>query len=338
MSETRILIGDARKCLRTLPPASVHCVVTSPPYWGLRDYGVEGQIGLEKTHEEHVAVLVSIFEEVRRVLRSDGTLWLNYGDCYCTVPHGPKGHNSADPKYEVREKSGTQANRLPQTGLKHKDLVGMPWRIAFALQAAGWYLRSDIVWAKGVSFCETYSGSVMPESVTDRPTRSHEYLFLFAHPDSKGRYYYDQDAIREPSIYSDRAKDTPDTRSSQKASEVRNCRGSSGGIGYHEAGRNLRSVWTVKIKPFKGAHFAVMPEALVEPCVKAGSKPRDVVLDPFSGSGTVGVVALRLGRSFIGIEINSEYAEISRGRILASTGIETEISKSAAGFSGFRGR
>ena len=182
----RIHQGDCREVLRTLPEESVQCCVTSPPYWGLRDYGVEGQLGLERTPEEYVAKMVEVFREVWRVLRPDGTLWLNLGDCYCTVPHRPKGANSADPKNPIaRKRLGSQANRLPQPGLKHKDLVGIPWRGAFALQADGWWLRQEIIWHKP---------NPMPESVTDRPTKAHEYIFLLS---KSARYFYDAEAVRE---------------------------------------------------------------------------------------------------------------------------------------------
>jgi len=322
MNEARILVGDVRESLRGLPDGAVRCVVTSPPYWGLRDYGHDGQIGLEQTPDEYVAEMVGVFREVRRVLADDGTLWLNLGDSYCTVPHGPKGRNAPqsvggkgshgrgqERSGPATESGGGHANRKPLPGLKHKDLVGIPWRVAFALQADGWYLRQDIIWAKP---------NPMPESVTDRCTKAHEYVFLLT---KQPRYYYDNAAIKEPvsEVSLKRAEYGWDSnRPSTKNASM-------GGTGIHvekmgtrfvnPEGRNKRSVWTVTTKPFKGAHFAVMPEALVEPCVLAGSGTGDTVLDPFSGSGTVGVVALRHGRNYIGCELNPDYAAISEERI-----------------------
>ena len=270
-----ILIGDARQRLAELPAGSARTCVTSPPYFGLRDYGVGGQIGLEDTPDAYVAEMVALFREVWRVLTDDGTLWLNLGDSFA----------------------------------KEKQLLGIPWRVAFALQADGWYLRSDIIWHKP---------NPMPESVTDRPTKSHEYLFLLT---KSPRYYYDHEAIKEPvsDVSLARSKyafhsDRPSTKNA-----------SMGGAGIHTdqmgerfvnpTGRNKRDVWTITTKPFKGAHFAVMPEALVEPCVLAGSAEGDTVLDPFTGSGTVAVVANRHGRNFVGTELNAEYAQIAYDRI-----------------------
>jgi DNA modification methylase len=276
-ADARILVGDVRESLRGLPDGSVRTVVTSPPYWGLRDYGHDGQIGLEQTPEEYVREMVGVFREVRRVLADDGTLWLNLGDSYG---------------------SG-------------KQLVGIPWRVAFALQADGWLLRQDIIWHKP---------NPMPESVTDRCTKAHEYVFLLT---KQPRYYYDADAVSEPisvanRLHYDKYAALP-SRGQTKQYADRNDAGNSGTqCGFSKPGlthRNRRSVWTVTTKPFKGAHFAVMPEALVEPCVLAGSAAGDTVLDPFSGSGTVGVVALRHGRNYIGCELNPEYADLSRKRI-----------------------
>jgi DNA modification methylase len=316
MSEARILVGDVRGSLHRLPDGAVRCVVTSPPYWGLRDYGHDGQIGLEQTPDEYVREMVGVFREVRRVLADDGTLWLNLGDSYCTVPHGPKGKNAPQSvggkgsHGRGQERSGAatasgggHANRKPLPGLKHKDLVGIPWRVAFALQADGWYLRQDIIWAKP---------NPMPESVTDRCTKAHEYLFLLT---KQPRYYYDNDAISEPLQSKPHA---PGNLASTDGGHLRNDFGTDAmkRVWGLSGRRNKRSVWTLTTKPFKGAHFAVMPEALVEPCVLAGSAEGDTVLDPFSGSGTVGVVALRNGRNYIGCELNPEYAALSRKRIL----------------------
>ena len=309
-----ILIGDARQRLAELPAGSARTCVTSPPYFGLRDYGVDGQIGLEETPEAYVAEMVSLFREVWRVLANDGTLWLNIGDSYASfrdgkaTPDTTRGDSTGTlvPKGSAKNR---MASTFQGTGIKHKDLIGIPWRVAFALQADGWYLRSDIIWHKP---------NPMPESVTDRPTKSHEYLFLLT---KSPRYYYDHEAIKEPvsDVSLARSKyafhsDRPSTKNA-----------SMGGAGIHTdqmgerfvnpTGRNKRDVWTITTKPFKGAHFAVMPEALVEPCVLAGSAEGDTVLDPFTGSGTVAVVANRHGRNFVGTELNADYAEIARERI-----------------------
>lgn len=362
--DSRLLCGDVREVLPTLDAGSVQCVVTSPPYWGLRDYGtatwdggnadcdhaaakqksmydysldtspiqdksrtgtdaprwnfecptcgakrIDNQIGLEQTPEAYVTTMVKVFREVKRVLRDDGTLWLNLGDSYCAT--GIKGAYT-DPKHPEGRNGQVVAVNAKIEGLKPKDLVGIPWRVAFALQADGWYLRSDIIWAKGVSFCPDYSGSVMPESVTDRPTKSHEYLFLLT---KSPRYYYDADAVREQGTGRDWSK----------------VGGNIMGKGVHKVGaqyqtidrdgresatgRNLRSVWTINPQHYSEAHFATFPTALVEPCVKAGTKKKDTVLDPFAGSGTTGLVAGRLGRGFIGIELSTDYYTLADERM-----------------------
>ena len=288
-----ILIGDARQRLAGLPAGSARTCVTSPPYFGLRDYGVDGQIGLEETPEAYVAEMVALFREVWRVLADDGTLWLNIGDSYngsggAGGDYSPGGLKEGQPKYPGRKING----------LKPKDLIGIPWRVAFALQADGWYLRSDIIWHKP---------NPMPESVTDRPTKSHEYLFLLT---KSPRYYYDHKAIKEEAVGG----------SGTWSEKTHNARLGHGTFKKdytpsEDGKRNKRDVWTITTKPFKGAHFAVMPEALVEPCVLAGSAEGDTVLDPFTGSGTVAVVANRHGRNFVGTELNVEYAEIARHRI-----------------------
>ena len=274
---TTILQGDVRDVLPTLDAESVQCVVTSPPYWGLRDYGMEGQIGLEPTPDEYVQTMVEVFREVKRVLRDDGTLWLNLGDSFTD-----------------------------------KNLVGIPWRVAFALQADGWYLRSDIIWAKGVSFCPDYSGSVLPESVTDRPTKSHEYLFLLT---KSPRYYYDADAVRETAQYGRRHGTEWSRARKGSATDKRNDDPGTVSGGDPSYGRNLRSVWTINPQPYRDAHFATFPTTLVEPSVKAGTKKSDTVRDPFAGSGTTGLVAGKLGREFIGIELNSDYIRLANERI-----------------------
>jgi DNA modification methylase len=276
MTTHTILTGDTRTLLPTLESQSVQTVATSPPYWGLRDYQVDGQLGLEATPEAYVTALVEVFREVNRVLRDDGTVWLNLGDSF-----------------------------------QDKQLLGIPWRVAFALQADGWYLRSDIVWAKGVSFCPSYSGSVMPEPVRDRPTRAHEYLFLLS---KSSKYYYDADAVKEPARHAG-TKISLGAKSMSKRSATGlgvkpsgNALADSWTVG---TGRNLRSVWTIKTQPNPDAHFATFPTALVEPCVKAGSRVNDLVLDPFAGSGTTGLVAMRLGRRFVGIELNPAYVTLA---------------------------
>ena len=297
--------GDCRELLREMPAGSVRCCVTSPPYWGLRDYGHAGQLGLEPTPEEYVARLVEVFREVRRVLADDGTLWLNLGDSYASGGRGGGMEGEAGEKQRSNFGALLGPKKAPD-GLKPKDLVGIPWRVAFALQADGWYLRSDIIWAKP---------NPMPESVTDRPTKAHEYLFLLA---KSQRYYYDAWAVSEPATHAGKVVNLGEKSLS---------RGQAAGAGVKASGngtadsvtvadlRNRRTVWTVPTQPFSGAHFAVMPEALVEPCVLAGSAPGDTVLDPFAGSGTVGVVALRYGRRFIGCELNAEYCQMARRRV-----------------------
>jgi DNA modification methylase len=282
-----------------MEPESVHCVVTSPPYWGLRDYGVPGQLGLEPTPKEYVADMVAVFREVRRVLRADGTVWLNLGDSYARQG----GKTDGLPRHwdgRENDPSGMHAKRslASEFGAKPKDLIGIPWRVAFALQADGWYLRSDIIWAKP---------NPMPESVTDRPTKSHEYVFLLS---KSARYFYDADAVRE----ADGGRG-----SGQVARKYRIDAGGNpnhpGNQGYavpwepNSAGRNLRSVWTIATQPYPGAHFATFPEALVEPCVKAGCPEGGVVLDPFAGSGTTGRVANRLSRRAVLIELKPDYID-----------------------------
>ncbi len=363
----RVLIGDVRDRLATLPDASVQCCVTSPPYWGLRDYGtaqwnggdgncdhkptvrprterpdsgltgsksymvaqesvfrdvcgkcgatrLDRQIGLESTPDAYVAEMVGVFREVRRVLKDDGTLWLNLGDSY--NGSGPSG--GPGKQYTNVGSQGTTTKAV--AGLKTKDLIGIPWRVAFALQADGWYLRSDIIWHKP---------NPMPESVTDRPTKSHEYVFLFTKAE---RYFYDAEAIRESGNKvgtlghlqggnGARAGTRGGLRREYVAAKRLNP-GSQAldsfevcGDGLYSQRRNARSVWTIATQPFAGAHFATFPEAIPERCIKAGSRVGDVILDPFTGSGTTGQVAIQLGRSFVGCELNPAYAELARTRI-----------------------
>lgn len=389
----RIIHGDCRDVLRTMPDESVHCVVTSPPYFGLRDYGVDGQIGLEATPDDFVAEMVAVFRDVRRVLRDDGTLWLNLGDSYagsgrgiCDTKTDNLGQTGSRDFHDAMVDAGAigRAWTKPPLGLKCKDLIGIPWRVAFALQVDGWYLRQDIIWSKP---------NPMPESVRDRCTKSHEYLFLLSKSEL---YHFDQDAILEPcspstharlaqdvqaQIGSERAHAGGKTNGNMKAvargpGNVRPSKGQkayeegdekhrtkAGLLGYAErvrdvgvgaarrqrkvvpnglgmiknnesfdaamaimpAKRNKRSVWTVASKPFKESHFATFPPALIEPCIKAGCPNGGTVLDPFGGAGTTGLVADRLHRNAILIEINHEYAEMARRRIACDASLLTEI-------------
>jgi DNA modification methylase len=289
-----ILTGDALTTLRKLEPESVQCCVTSPPYWGLRNYGIPGQLGAEKTPAEYIAKLVAIFGEVRRVLRADGTCWLNLGD---TLINAKGRAHGVDPKQSAR-RFGLRPNDVSVPGYKRKDIAGIPWRTAFALQDDGWYLRSDIVWNKP---------NAMPESVKDRPTRAHEYVFLLA---KSLRYFYDEKAIEEPA-----------TRG-YAGSTFTKGKTAAAGLGrvsqlprIEKATRHARSVWTIPTQPYKGAHFAVFPPELPRRCILAASRPGDVVLDPFAGSGTTLAVARQLGRDYIGVELNSEYRPLADGRI-----------------------
>ena len=298
----RVLTGDCRETLKTLGDGTVQCVVTSPPYWGLRDYGVDGQLGLERTPDEYVTAMVEVFREVRRVLRDDGVLWLNLGDSYATS--NPVGRRDGDSELRagraIPEGSFTTVSRTDPKGhgLKTKDLVGIPWRVAFALQADGWWLRQDVIWAKN---------NPMPEPVTDRCTRCHEYLFMLT---KRERYFYDADAIREGSVQPDRVRS--DQIGGLKGTEVHH---SPGGMLDGSATRNRRSVWTINPRPYDGAHFAVMPPILVETCVLAGSRAGDTVLDPFGGSGTVGMVSRWLKRDAVLCELNPEYVKLIEERV-----------------------
>jgi DNA modification methylase len=297
-----MLGGDVRRMLVRLPAASVQCCVTSPPYFGLRDYGHERQIGVEPSPDDYVDALVDVFRAVQRVLRDDGTLWLNLGDSYNSGPSGGLSGSTLGGGQANQAQSNRSAGRKCQgrvTGLKHKDLIGIPWRVAFALQADGWYLRQDIIWHKP---------NPMPESVTDRCTKAHEYIFLLTKSD---RYYFDAEAVKEPAAQPDRVR--ADRFGGNKY--VEGVKHSDGSVFTGSAQRNRRSVWTVTPKPFKGAHFATFPPALVEPCILAGSRSGDIVLDPFGGSGTTALVSRQHGRLAVYVELNPEYIEIARARL-----------------------
>lgn len=271
-----LIQGDCLASLRQIESNLVNCCVTSPPYWGLRDYGADGQLGLEATPDEYVAKMVEVFREVRRVLRDDGTLWLNLGDSYAA-----------------------STNRV--SGLKQKDLVGIPWRVAFALQADGWYLRQDIIWHKP---------NPMPESVRDRCTKAHEYIFLLSKSE---RYFFDSNAMQENAV-----RGHGGSKFHLGKTAIHQANRTSIKERIDNGKRNRRSVWTVTTKPFKGAHFATFPPDLIEPCVLAGSPAGGVVLDPFLGSGTTALVAQRNGRSWIGCELNPIYADMAIKRIEAT--------------------
>jgi DNA modification methylase len=308
-----LLHGDALTMLKTLPDESVNCCVTSPPYWGLRDYGVDGQLGLERTPEEYASKMVEVFREVKRVLKKEGTLWLNLGDSYNGSGKGPGGTSSKLGNVLQSQEMNCLSNA---PGLKPKDLVGIPWRVAFALQADGWHLRQDIIWHKP---------NPMPESVTDRCTKAHEYMFLLS---KSARYYYDNEAIKERqaessaerALYGWNGRNDDGSNGARTGAGIRKMKES--GMSMGEAGlipldgmRNKRSVWTVTTKPFKEAHFATFPPDLIEPCILAGCPEGGTVLDPFFGSGTTGLVCSRLNRQYIGIELNGEYIEMARRRI-----------------------
>jgi DNA modification methylase len=361
--KAEVIIGDNRQALKELPDASVQTVVTSPPYWGLRDYGTatwiggdescdhetprsrgadikaddkqgtskgsrpnlqwdckcgaireDNQIGLEQSPDDFIEQLCVVFDEVWRVLKDDGTIWVNLGDSYSAMRDSKASPDSLRTGEGTRV--GSAANRNPENlrkaGLKHKDLVGIPWRFAFAMQARGWYLRSDIIWHKP---------NPMPESVTDRPTKSHEYIFLMT---KAPRYYYDHEAIKEDAIWAE------EKRAGKGRLHYDGKRQGEKGTGQENFvsivdKKNKRSVWQVNVKGYKEAHFATYPTELIEPCILAGSKEGDTVLDPFSGSGTTGEVALKHGRNYIGLELNADYAAISEKRITDAVGMFAEL-------------
>lgn len=332
----RILIGDCREKLREMPDASVNCCVTSPPYFGLRDYGCEGQMGLEPTPDEFVAGMVEVFREVRRVLRDDGTLWVNLGDSFAN--DGKWGGHTGGKHVKALHCSPIGRQKR-YTGLKPKDLIGIPWRVAFALQEDGWYLRRDIIWHKL---------NPMPESVRDRPSTAHEYLFLLT---KQPKYYYDADAIVEPvsqntharlsqdvaaQVGSTRANGGGKTNGTMKAvgrgpktqpagKGIKNNESFAAACSLPVTHRNKRSVWSLSTEAFSEAHFATYPPALIEPCILAGCPEGGTVLDPFGGAGTTGLVADRLGRNAILIELNPEYAAIAERRLNADAPLFADV-------------
>ena len=302
----RILLGDCLETLKTLPDCSVQTCVTSPPYYGLRDYGVSGQIGLEQSPEEYIQRLVSVFREVRRVLKPDGTAWINIGDSFATSQAGNKtwGNGVGTNKYYENGETGLPIRNIPN-GLKPKDLMMIPARVALALQSDGWWLRSEIIWHKP---------NPMPESVTDRPTKSHEMIYLLA---KSAHYFYDAEAIKEESINSSEQQEAKRNKNPHKGqTDPGGKRETTGGFtktGIYPT-KNKRDVWTVTTKPYKEAHFATFPPDLIEPCILAGSRIGDTVLDPFNGSGTTGAVSLKHHRDYIGCELNPDYIELTEKR------------------------
>ncbi len=309
-----ILKGDCRDILRTLPEESVHCVVTSPPYFGLRDYGVAGQIGLEPSPEAFVDELVAVFRDVHRVLRSDGTLWLNLGDSYAN--DGKWGGHTGGKHVKALHCSPIGRNKR-YTGLKPKDLIGIPWLVAFALRADGWWLRQDIIWSKP---------NPMPESVTDRCTKAHEYLFLLSKSE---RYHYDADAIAEPAKPEHFGRYKYEFTGSKEGQDAAMPNGYTihpkGSRDFKET-RNRRSVWEITTQGFPEAHFDTFPPALIEPCILAGCPEGGTVLDLFGGAGTTGLVADRIKRNAILIELNPDYADMAERRIKQDAGMFADVS------------
>ena len=319
MEKNKVYLGDSLEIIRTFPDNSIDCVVTSPPYYGLRDYGVDGQIGLEETPEKYIQRLVELFREIRRVLKKDGTIWVNIGDSYAAQRGGSyQPAESLAGGEHGRTKDGKKTNRgrgdcynptrnAEAIGLKHKDLIGIPWMLAFALRADGWYLRQDIIWHKP---------NPMPESVTDRCTKSHEYIFLLSKSE---KYYFDYKAIQEDAVC------VNDRRAGRGRFEYNGKHMAGGGTKQTLSvqrsfvtitdKRNKRDVWSVNVRPNKEAHFATFPEALIAPCILAGCRENGIVLDPFMGSGTTGIVARKLNRNYIGCELNPEYHQMSERRI-----------------------
>jgi len=303
----KIEFGDCREIMSRWKDEGikVQTCVTSPPYFGLRDYGHNGQIGLEQTVGEYVANMVDVFRHVWHILEDDGTVWLNLGDSYYNYRPG-KGQSLnkqtiASNDQDLPSECARRGNKLE--GLKEKDLIGIPWRVAFALQEFGWYLRQDIIWHKP---------NPMPESVRDRCTKSHEYIFLLS---KNPQYYFDNEAIKEPAIHSDR---TAGNKNAQKGTGVDKMDTRNGLLKAQQKVyelKNKRDVWSVNVRPYKGAHFATYPTALIEPCIKAGSRINDIVFDPFMGSGTTAQVAKQLGTQYLGCELNKEYEKLQQERI-----------------------
>lgn len=309
-----IIQGDSLNVLKTLPSESVQCCVTSPPYYGLRDYGVDGQIGLEETPEQYIENLVAVFREVRRVLKDDGTLWVNIGDSYYHTTSNNGGYSEKstlsgfsrpDTKGRIANETGKSV-KLNMNGIKQKDLIGIPWMLAFALRSDGWYLRQDIIWAKP---------NPMPESVLDRCTKSHEYIFLLS---KSSDYFFNHSAMQEEAVCtSEQGRVHAGRFGGNKYTELPDVfyRTKSGNAYNYTGFRNKRDVWTVCTKPYSGAHFATFPEQLIKPCILAGSNEGDTVLDPFNGAATTGVVCMKHKRNYIGIELNPEYVELSEKRL-----------------------
>lgn len=322
--------GDALEILKQLPAESVHCCVTSPPYYGLRDYGVDGQIGLEQTPDEYISKMVEVFREVRRVLRSDGTCWINIGDSYAGswgnyAPTGQGGQREKQTERWDREVYSEAKDWRPPTsfkmpGIKNKDLIGIPWMLAFALRSDGWWLRQDIIWNKP---------NPMPESVRDRCTKSHEYIFMLS---KSAKYFYDAESVKEPTVSTEIKKFTDCGQDKQRGHSRRHA-GFNGRYAQRlqEEGaptlRNRRSVWHVTTKPYQGAHFAVFPPDLIEPCILAGCPTDGAVIDPFAGSGTTGMVASMHNRNSVLIELNPQYCELIKERV--TTGWQKTKPKSA---------
>ena len=313
MNTHRIILGDCIEGMKTLPDGCVQTIITSPPYYGLRDYdGGDAEIGGEETPDQYVQKMVEVFREARRILRDDGTLWLNLGDSYATTSGGMEqlrkmGEDTpaygkikyADGYKGVSQKGKAGAKR---EGLKHKDLIGIPWRVALALQADGWYLRQDIIWNKP---------NPMPESVTDRCTKSHEYIFMLT---KQPKYYYDHEAVKEDAVGKPHAPGNKN-RTQPQDKGARDPALEPDRVWAADGKRNKRSVWTVTTKAYKGAHFATYPKDLIQPCVLAGCPVGGTVFDPFTGSGTTAVVALTHGRNYIGTELNPEYVKLAEARI-----------------------
>lgn len=324
-----IITGDCLSLLRDLPTESVQCCVTSPPYWGLRDYGVDGQIGAEASLEDFMARLVAVFREVRRALKPDGVAWINMGDSYAGARGGGQGQSGQlSDRAAATQGVGVKNRTTIVDGLKSKDLVGQPWALAFALRADGWYLRQDIIWAKPAP---------MPESVRDRCTKAHEYLFLLS---KSQRYYWDAEAMKEPATFggpnSPQSIKSPYgqgfTRVAKSGNKSRKpatergapAEGVDGSVPWEGCTRNKRSVWTVSPEPFADAHFATFPSEIPRRCILASTRPGDVVLDPFGGSGTTGMVAVETGRSAILYELNPAYAKMALARCRTTVGLPLE--------------